>query len=298
MINLEWYRTFKAIYRAGTLTKAAQELMISQPNVSVQLAALENYVGSQLFERHPRKMVPTNCGKILYTQIVEAMDTLEKVELSVRRSMLKTVSTLRIGTPHEFFLNYLVNSLPVLDSNLVAQFGLTKDLIAMLSDGSLDFVVATQKINASNLVYEPLMNESFMIVSNANCDTSMIDACIANGSWAEAEELLLNRPWYAYANDLVLIRRFWLENFEKRPMIKAKYIIPDLNAIAKALNFDNNGFSVLSDHFFQVHNKKGNLKVVWEGRKPVLNNLYLVYNKNSMSLEQLVEVKRILPMFN
>ena len=36
MVNLEWYRTFKAIYQNGTLTKAAQELLLSQPNVSVQ----------------------------------------------------------------------------------------------------------------------------------------------------------------------------------------------------------------------------------------------------------------------
>jgi DNA-binding transcriptional LysR family regulator len=54
MLNFEWYRTFKAIYQAGTLTGAAQELLISQPNVSQHLSALEAYVGKQLFERPPR----------------------------------------------------------------------------------------------------------------------------------------------------------------------------------------------------------------------------------------------------
>jgi DNA-binding transcriptional LysR family regulator len=31
MVNLEWYRTFKAIYKTGTLTEAADTLFISQP---------------------------------------------------------------------------------------------------------------------------------------------------------------------------------------------------------------------------------------------------------------------------
>jgi DNA-binding transcriptional LysR family regulator len=50
MVNLEWYRTFKAIYKTGTLTGAAVELFISQPGVSLHLSSLENYVGFQLKE--------------------------------------------------------------------------------------------------------------------------------------------------------------------------------------------------------------------------------------------------------
>ena len=67
MLNLEWYRTFKAIYRQGSLTAAAQELFISQPNVSQHLAALESYMGTRLFERTGRRIVPTEPGKLLYT---------------------------------------------------------------------------------------------------------------------------------------------------------------------------------------------------------------------------------------
>lgn len=55
MVNLEWYRTFVAIYQCGNLTKAAQDLSISQPNVSVHLASLEQYVGNKLFDRMPGK---------------------------------------------------------------------------------------------------------------------------------------------------------------------------------------------------------------------------------------------------
>lgn len=61
--NLEWLRTFKAIYETGTLTAAAQELFISQPGVSLHLNSLEAYTGYKLFERASKKMTPTEKGK-------------------------------------------------------------------------------------------------------------------------------------------------------------------------------------------------------------------------------------------
>ena len=42
MVNLEWYRTFKAVYKTGTLTGAAEVLFISQPGVSLHLSSLES----------------------------------------------------------------------------------------------------------------------------------------------------------------------------------------------------------------------------------------------------------------
>ena len=64
--NLEWLRTFKAIYETGTLTAAAQELFISQPGVSLHLNSLEAYTGYKLFERTAKKMTHNEKGKILY----------------------------------------------------------------------------------------------------------------------------------------------------------------------------------------------------------------------------------------
>ncbi|WP_246485071.1 LysR family transcriptional regulator [Chitinophaga qingshengii] len=45
MVNLEWYRTFKAVYQAGSLTAASKVLFISRPNVSRHLSLLGAYVG-------------------------------------------------------------------------------------------------------------------------------------------------------------------------------------------------------------------------------------------------------------
>lgn len=71
--NLEWLRTFKAIYETGTLSAAAQELFISQPGVSLHLNSLEAFTGHKLFDRSARRMVPTEKGKILYNYVIDPL---------------------------------------------------------------------------------------------------------------------------------------------------------------------------------------------------------------------------------
>ena len=45
MVNLEWYRSFIAVIRAGTVSGAAQSLHLTQPAVSQHIAALESALG-------------------------------------------------------------------------------------------------------------------------------------------------------------------------------------------------------------------------------------------------------------
>ena len=92
MVNLEWYRTFKAIYKTGTLTGAASALFISQPGVSLHLSSLEAYVGYKLFDRTGRKMHPTERGKVLYNAILDPLLKLEEVEKFFQKSVAKNAT--------------------------------------------------------------------------------------------------------------------------------------------------------------------------------------------------------------
>ena len=51
MIHLEWYRTFKAVYKNQNYSKAAEELFTTQPTVSNQMKLLEAAIGHKLFIR-------------------------------------------------------------------------------------------------------------------------------------------------------------------------------------------------------------------------------------------------------
>lgn len=291
MVNLEWYRTFKAIYQHGTLTKASAELMISQPNASVQLSSLESYIGHALFIRLPRKMVPTEYGKLLYTQIVESIDNLERVEVEFKKSSIRKEPTIRLGVPSEVFYSYLSKNMHLVKSHLIVEYGLATDLIAKLRSGELDIAFITkQDKTQDNLTYEYLYSESFMIVCNPAFDTTEIDQYIAENDLAKAERWLRKQVWYAYDTNLPLVRRFWRSNFLKRPILKLSAAIPDNISILRAVA-TSGGFAVSSDLIGGEALKNKQVKIVWKGIVPTTNSLYLGYNQEKLEPRLVSEVR-------
>lgn len=295
MVNLEWYRTFKAIYQYGTLTRASQELIISQPNMSIQLASLEAYIGQPLFVRMPRKMMPTEYGKQLYTQIVESIDNLERVEAEFKRAVLNKAPSIRLGTPAELFNNYLAEHIGEEDTlHLTVEYGLAEKLIDKLLSNDLDIAIITRQSKSDDtLTYETLFAESFMIVCNRETDTKVFDTYIKENNLADAEKWLKGMKWYAYDNNLSLIRRFWRENFKKRPILKLHAVIPDNDAILKAVE-NSSGLSVSSDLIAGKALKRGNIKILWQGTDTATNTLYLAYNKNKIQPQHIEDIKKFI----
>jgi DNA-binding transcriptional LysR family regulator len=292
MVNLEWYRTFKAVYQTGSLTAASKVLFISQPNVSQHLSALEAHVGKQLFERKPR-LVPTDYGKLFYTQIVESIEKLEEVETDFKVVCDKSLlPILRIGTVKEFFQAVLVRYLDNVPASLMISFGLTKDLIPTLLKGEIDFVIATQKVEGKNLVYEAMVKEEFVIVGSSSIDTSAFNNFLKKKDWELVENWLLKQTWYAYSSDLAMIRRFWLNNFRKRPAIKPRFTIPDMHVILEAMD-KSQGLTITADYLIKELLLENKLKLIWRGEVPMVNTLFLVYDQNKVTTEQ-IKLARIL----
>jgi DNA-binding transcriptional LysR family regulator len=76
-IPIEIVRTVVAISETGSLTKAAEQLGLSQPAVSSQIKRLEQIVGGSLFSKTPNGSSSTELGKLVLAQarkIIEAND--------------------------------------------------------------------------------------------------------------------------------------------------------------------------------------------------------------------------------
>jgi DNA-binding transcriptional LysR family regulator len=287
MVNLEWYRTFKAVYQTGSLTAAAKALFISQPNVSQHLSALEAHVGKTLFERKPR-IVPTDYGRLFYVQVVEPLEKLEKVEANFNAACLrKQLPIIRLGAVQEYFQAVLSEKISSIDATLILSFGHTRELLASLHKGTLDFVVATKLTEYKNLVFEPVRQEVFIIAGSKTIDTSEFDNYISEEDWESAEAWLLSQPWFAYTADLAIIRRFWQNNFNKRPVIKPSCVIPDMNLILKSLKHSA-ALTIAADYLLDDH-----LKVIWSGRVPTESTLYLAYDKTKVISDQLHLMKQL-----
>ena len=67
-INLELYKVFLSVAKNESITKAANELMISQPGISKSIKNLESQLNCSLFVRTKSGVHLTNEGKMLYSK--------------------------------------------------------------------------------------------------------------------------------------------------------------------------------------------------------------------------------------
>ncbi|WP_339192910.1 LysR family transcriptional regulator [Aeribacillus sp. FSL W8-0870] len=270
MTNFEWYRSFVAIYRHGSISRAAQARFMTQPALSQHLAALEAEIGEPLFRRTPRQMVPTERGHMLYGQIVQAVDRLEKISGDFRHP--STPPTLRIGGPAEWIHEYLIARLPESPYTLSFTFGETKPLIQALKNNDIDLLIATQHVATSGLTFTRLMTETFKLVGNRPMPSDGYDR-------DDIRQRLERLDWISYAPELPIIRRFWFAAFGERCTLKPRFIVPDLRVI-KSLVLQGHGISVLPEYLVADELKKGELYELWRSPEPVENDLWLVYRSS------------------
>ena len=95
--NLSLYHIFYTVANAGTISKAAKELYISQPAISKAIQKLEHSLEVSLFTRTSRGVHLTNEGKILYTHVRTAVDALSAGEDQMRRIHDLGMGQLHIG---------------------------------------------------------------------------------------------------------------------------------------------------------------------------------------------------------
>ncbi len=291
-LNLEWLRTFKAIYETGTLSAAAQALYISQPGVSLHLNSLEAYTDYKLFDRAARKMVPTERGKILYNFIIDPIKKLETAEQHFHKRSQADRATISVGMCFETFQYTLEEHIPELPFNVIIKFGEYPQMQQDLDNGVLDLIITPQKGSQKNLLYDAFSKERIVLVAGKNTEIGFLQQWLKEGKFQEATQFLKQQLWYSTAGDMEHLKNFWLKNFGEHPDFRPNYIVPNISSILRCLS-NANGFSIVPDFLCKeaIENKK--VKMVWQGIQPLENTLYFGKRKNTIyhhELEQLEDI--------
>ncbi|MDN3550495.1 LysR family transcriptional regulator [Mucilaginibacter aquaedulcis] len=293
MLNLEWLRTFKAIYETGTLSAAAQQLFISQPGVSLHLNSLEAYTGYKLFDRAARKMVPTERGKIFYNFVLEPLSKLESAEQLFHRTSKADRSTISVGMCFETFQYTLEEHVAQLPFNLIIKFGEYPQMQQDLDNGLLDLIITSQKGHQPNLEYRPFSKERIVLVAGAKSDTSHLKQLLLSKNLVESEEWLKHQLWYSTAADMEHLKNFWVKNFGNHPDFKPNFIVPNMSSIIRCLS-NGEGFSVVPDFLCRKEIEAGNIQLVWEGELHLENILHFGTRKKTIYAAEIEELQKIL----
>jgi len=292
MVNLEWYRTFKAIYKTGTLTGAAEVLFISQPGVSLHLSSLENYVGYKLFDRTGRKMVPTERGKVLYNFTIEALSKLEEAEKNFQRSTEKHTPTISIGMCFETFQITLEQYISTLPFNVIIRFGEYPEMVENLEKGILDIIITPQMVPKASIEYQPFSSETIVIVGGNQTSVAEFKVIENMKDTELIEAWLKQQKWYGTTGDMEHLRRFWQLNFNKYPDFRPNYIVPNLNSIVRCLS-SGQGLAVIPDFLCKKELESGQIKLIWKGKVPLENTLHFAVRKNTIYADEINLIKKI-----
>lgn len=292
MVNLEWYRTFKAIYKTGTLTGAAEVLFISQPGVSLHLSSLENYVGYKLFDRTGRKMVPTERGKVLYNFTIEALSKLEEAEKNFQRSTEKHTPTISIGMCFETFQITLEQYISTLPFNVIIRFGEYPEMVENLEKGILDIIITPQMVPKASIEYQPFSSETIVIVGGNQTDATEFEVIESTKDSELIEAWLKQQKWYGTTGDMEHLRRFWQLNFNKYPDFRPNYIVPNLNSIVRCLS-SGQGLAVIPDFLCKKELESKQIKLIWKGKVPLENTLHFATRKKTIYADEIDLIKRI-----
>lgn len=79
-VDLELYRIFYTVAKYENISKATQELYISQPAITQRINNLEKQLNIKLFYRNPTGMKLTNEGKQLFNYVKDSIETMNNVE--------------------------------------------------------------------------------------------------------------------------------------------------------------------------------------------------------------------------
>jgi DNA-binding transcriptional LysR family regulator len=260
--------TFLTVYRTRNLTRAAEQLHLSQPSVSAHLSALETELSRPLFVRLHRGVEPTSDAHALADRIGDHLDALRSVTtLAVTDALTETV---RIGGPADALAEVVLPTLaPLVQRGLRVQVrtGLTRPLIDALADGELDMVVATTPARHRNVTIQPLFTEVLMLVAGPGVRIDSGSITATNGA------ILESLPLIGFGDPAPLVRRYWREQFE-RPSPRPGVVFDDLRAIARAVE-SGAGWSVLPDYLVAESISTRRLTLLHKPADPPHNDLYL-----------------------
>ncbi len=161
-IDLELYRVFYVVAKNKHMTRASEELHISQPAISQSIKKLEDQIGGTLFVRSNKGMELTEEGKMFYEYVKGALELINNAEHEFTSFKDLSKGEIKVGCSTTLTKLILMDALkefhkdyPNININITND--LTSNLINDLKLGKLDFVIFNESnIKETNLNLEKI----------------------------------------------------------------------------------------------------------------------------------------------
>ncbi len=227
-VELKHYRLVREIIEHKTVSAAAQRLLLSQSAASRQLSDLEYAVGSPVFSRINKKMVPTTIGRLLGELATDIQKQIDKTKETIDEMYSGLGGKLRFGSlcNHSYgwlsdFILFIQKEYP----NFSFSFYNVSDLSELI-DSKVDFVISSMPDVDDRIVSSKLFSDEMVVVVSNEHE-------IACREYIDIEELL-NENMFIYYRETSQVYGYYMtqmEFFFKRRLSRAPHLEAALSMV-------------------------------------------------------------------
>lgn len=153
-MELRQLRYFLAVTREQSISKAAEALFITQPNLSRQMQNLEKEIGQQLFIRGTKKITLTEAGQLLYKRAEEIIELYNQTEAELNKPITDMSGDIYIGGGESYAMGLIAKAIRSVQSDYPkVKFHLfsgdSKTVAERLDKGLIDFGIFIEPFDLS-----------------------------------------------------------------------------------------------------------------------------------------------------
>ena len=176
-VNLELYKVFLCVALNGSITRASNELSISQPAISKSIKTLEDQINSPLFIRKRDGVELTDVGEAIFNKVKDAIDLINSAENDIMSLTSLEKGVINIGASktiiHEFLMPYIESFHKLYPNVSIRIFtDKTSDLIQKTKMGLVDVIFTNMPFSfpESFVTYKLMDLHDCLVVNNSFSD--------------------------------------------------------------------------------------------------------------------------------
>ncbi|HET6780606.1 MAG TPA: selenium metabolism-associated LysR family transcriptional regulator [bacterium] len=168
-MNLHQLRIFYTVARLGSFSRAAEELRISQPSVSIQVADLERSLRVDLFEQLGKRIYLTDAGRVLEDYARRILNLVEEANSALAEVAGEFRGRLTIGastTPGTYVLPRVIGAFQEKYPNVTVTLDIanTRRIQERILRNELDLGIVGWEVSSHNLEVLPLLEDELVLV--------------------------------------------------------------------------------------------------------------------------------------
>ncbi len=169
-MEIRHLKLINEVSKSGSLTKASENLYLSQSALSHQLKEIESFFKTQLFIRQNKRMVLTKEGEIVLLASQRILDEIDSTAKYIRQMTEKDAGEIRISTEcytsYPWLSNFLKEFHPLYPKvEIKINSDATRYALSNLLENNIDIGIFEDN-KSRKLSYTPLFNDEFYIIVN------------------------------------------------------------------------------------------------------------------------------------